>query len=184
MDTTKGNGRGGRPILSIDSPIYAFTQTFQQKLEKWKPLRQLREIVFYLETLAKYCTYVLYPELTPDRGRLHLHGTITFNKGTRIQYENYGRKLLDSYGFSKVKTIDDTEKWMTYCQKDWLFNMQLFKLKEPITDLNYMRLFEVIKPIEKITLDDHFRYKCFEIIDNAYVEVIPNLILDFEENNL
>lgn len=95
--------------------------------------------------LSRCChKWVLYPELTPDRGQLHFHGTIFVKDPIKwMHFVNYYNKV---YGFLKLKPVDDICAWSRYIEKDWFTMQQLLKLQtkmyefdDKITSNSYLR---------------------------------------------
>lgn len=91
----------------------------------------------YLKRL-RYCSFVVYPELSPD-GRLHFHGYITFKNVLMFYYHDL--HILNDYSY-EIDTIGDTEqdkqKYATYITKQQIFWIALLE--------KYAMPYEIKKP--------------------------------------
>lgn len=133
-----------------EKSILAFTQTFRNDngLYKLKPLGQLRRIGYYFQVLHQSCDFQLNVELT-HANCIHLHGLISI-RDSHV-YHNTTYPLLKSYGHVLIKSIDNMEKWLAYCEKEQKEIKAVFpaRFKFPLTNDNYPQVFNIKKKMFK-----------------------------------
>lgn len=125
---------------------YAYTQTFSERLEKYKPLTQVRKIMPVLEVLHACGEFIYTIEFTMNN-RIHLHGYL--NIANPSYFHNVGYKLLDSYGMFRRKEIWDEDVWTNYCIKEQEDVAKVFKGKIPkiLTHLNFREIYDIKKKV-------------------------------------
>lgn len=151
-----------------EKSILAITQTFanQNGFYRLKPLSQLKRVAYYFQCLADSCDYQLNVELT-KANVIHLHGLIAIRPEDRKLYHNKTFPLLKSYGHLLVKSIDNLDKWLAYCEKEQKEIKAVFpKCEFPITNDNFYQLYNIRKQ------------KFKDIVEWASPDVIHDIMLE------
>lgn len=140
-------------FLKSHPACQAYTQTFKDPLEKYKPLTQLKKVVSVFDILHSCGEFIVCIEFT-NKNRIHLHGLIEIKNWH--YYRNKAYKLLDAWGMFRIKDMDKPEVWIDYVVKEQEQVVKVFKNKisQTLTHETYSQIYEIGKPrLKEIIFD-------------------------------
>lgn len=159
------------------NPVFAYTQTFRNegRLYSKKPLGQLRQIGYLFALLSQSCEFQVNVELT-NANVIHLHGLLSIHDHER--YHNTTFPLLKSYGFPLIKSIDNMDKWLAYCEKniEEIKVVYRHKLVFPITNINYPQIYSVPKKVFKDIVEWQLEEREISLAQSQALEYVENPI--------
>lgn len=151
--------KGPVPILSLENIkpniSYAITISPSDDHQYWNDDDRLKKFTTYMKRymLSRLDPFnnkfIFHIELSP-KGRLHLHGTISF-KSERTIKELFmdSIRFLTVHNQIEIDTIKDPDVWETYCTKQKIYNLGSIK------STDYSKLESVYKlEYKKIPFDD------------------------------
>lgn len=118
--------------LTISPPLRFGSGTKLRNPNKYlyqEDMRQLKAIFKYI----RCGTYIVWPEFD-EKGRLHYHGTISFDVNQWVRFHKYAIHKLRLIGFCDtkiLKTFTDKLRWLLYCRKTWNTSSMILEIDKP-----------------------------------------------------